>query len=149
MRAKILLAFAISIGSIAAPSAAQLSAPECLPKVYGIWDAGDGTKIKISDCGNATPCGDIIGLSDPNLPDGNNPNEDLRADPLIGKKMIYGFKKSRKGWKSGKIYNPANGKTYGSRLQTLGTQSLEVKGCIGPFCQTQTWKRLSDSVCRQ
>ncbi|OYW82850.1 MAG: hypothetical protein B7Z22_13475 [Hyphomonas sp. 32-62-5] len=31
-------------------------------------------------------------------------------------------------------------KTYDSRLKRLGDGTLEVKGCIGPVCQTQIWK---------
>jgi len=37
---------------------------------------------------------------------------------------------------------PKNGKSYRSIIRRKGPGVLEVKGCIGPFCQTQVWKRL-------
>ena len=45
-------------------------------------------------------------------------------------------------WWRGRIYDPKNGKSYRSIIRRKGPGVLEVKGCIGPFCQTQVWKRL-------
>ena len=39
----------------------------------------------------------------------------------------------------GAIYDPKRGKTYRSELKRRDANTLEVKGCIGPFCQTQVW----------
>lgn len=53
--------------------------------------------------------------------------------------MLEGFKQKAKGWTGGTIYNPKEGKTYGSKIKLLADGVLEVKGCIGPICQTQHW----------
>ena len=71
--------------------------------------------------------------------DGNNPDPELAGRPLVGVQMLHGFKEKSGRWKSGKIYNPENGKTYKSKLKLLENGDLEVKGCIGPICQGQTW----------
>jgi len=73
----------------------------------------------------------------------NHPDPARAAEPLIGSQMLWGFKAAKKGWKSGKIYNGENGKTYGSRLKRVDDDTLQVKGCVGPICQTQTWTRVT------
>jgi len=132
----LLLILLLSSGSI--PAFAQLVE---VPSVYGRWLTGDAT-VEIRDCGNGTPCGYIVKAdaqdpSNPPLLDENNPEESQRTNPLIGTRILhrYSFRNGR--WRRGRIYNPANGKSYSSSLE-LETQSrLVVKGCIGPFCQTQ------------
>lgn len=137
--------FAYSAASQSVPDASN--AHECSATVFDDWDAGGGTEVSIDNCGDDTPCGTITKLSDPDLPDGNNQDSSLQSRPLIGVQMLFGFRKSRNGWHRGRIYNPANGKTYSSsiRLQTNG--QLLVKGCIGPFCESQIWTRVSGEVC--
>jgi len=71
--------------------------------------------------------------------DGNNPDPELADRPLVGVQMLHSFKEKSGRWKSGKIYNPENGKTYKSKLKLLENGDLEVKGCIGPICQGQIW----------
>ena len=41
----------------------------------------------------------------------------------------------------GRVYVPAHKKEYDARM-TLNGRSLKVKGCVGPVCQGQTWKRV-------
>ncbi|MEO0983018.1 MAG: DUF2147 domain-containing protein [Pseudomonadota bacterium] len=117
--------------------------------VYGLWLTAEETShVEIYDCGDGTPCGRVAWI-DPeslvapdtpeNVTDRNNPDQTLRGRPLIGLVMLDSFEKGRSRWKSGRIYDPEDGRSYGSRLKRLDNGRLEVKGCIGPICQTQVW----------
>lgn len=117
--------------------------------VSGLWQTeSGGAHINIADCGDGTPCGTLVWLNpaeNAGAVDAQNPDEALRDTPLIGLKMLWGFKVKKEGWKSGKIYDPESGKTYGSRLKVSDDGILRVKGCIGPICQTQKWSRVTQS----
>lgn len=110
--------------------------------VYGAWlTEKQNSVVVISKC-EETPCGNIVWIDAPDaqtLTDTENPDETLRSRPLIGLQMLYGFEAKKDQWKKGRIYDPEAGKTYGSRLRKLEDGSLQVKGCIGPICQTQIW----------
>lgn len=114
--------------------------------VSGLWQTeSGGAHINIADCGDGSPCGTLVWVDMVNAEaqtDGNNPDEVLRAKPLLGLKMLWGFKPKKTGWKSGNIYDPESGKTYGSKLKLQDNGILHVKGCVGPICQTQKWSRV-------
>lgn len=127
----------------ALPMFATAQETSALNKVTGSWVTANGNAtIDISDCGDGTPCGVIANIS---LPaergdlDINNSDPALRDRPLVGAQMIWGFSERSGGWRSGKIYNAENGKTYGSSLKRANDGTLEVKGCLGPICRTQVW----------
>jgi len=110
--------------------------------VYGIFYTVDkGSKIEISDCGDDSPCGVVIWV-DPTTTPNNMPVEDLRTkdgDPILGLTIVQGFKRKKKDWRGGTIYDPGKDKTYASRMRRLDNGNLEVKGCIAFFCVTQIW----------
>jgi len=110
--------------------------------VYGVWVTEAKTShIEIADCGDGSPCGTIVWI-DPNaMEPGVTPETavDANGDKVLGLQMLYGFSKKRSDWRSGTIYDPEAGKTYGSRIKKSDNGNLQVKGCIGPFCQTQIW----------
>ena len=62
----------------------------------------------------------------------------LRNRTILGMNILTGFKSDGKEWK-GQIYDPKSGKTYRSIVYKGPSGNLVVKGCIGPFCQAQTW----------
>ena len=100
--------------------------------------------IAIGKCGEVT-CGRIARfLVTP--PDGldqrdiYNPDRKLRTRKLLGLPILTDFTIDGDLWR-GRIYDPNTGKSYRSVLRRKNANTLEVKGCIGPFCQTQTWKR--------
>ena len=102
---------------------------------------GRGT-IRIEACGART-CGRIL----PATPrpgqsefDVKNPNPALRTRPLVGLSILSGFtRQADDSYKGGTIYNPEDGKSYRSEFKLKRDGNLEVKGCVGPFCQTQVW----------
>lgn len=128
--------------AIAAVAAAPLAAAE---PVDGMWTTAekDGL-VRIGDCG-ATLCGRLAKFLIP-APQGadqrdvNNPDKTLRGRKLLGLPILTGFKADGKVWR-GTIYDPKSGRSYRSILKRRNATTLEVKGCIGPFCQTQLWKK--------
>lgn len=114
--------------------------------VNGIWlTNAEDAHVEISDCGDGTPCGTLIWVdpatTDTDL-DARNPDPDLRSRPLAGLPLLWGFQESSSRWRKGKIYNPEDGKTFRSAIRTRDDGTLEVKGCIGPLCQTYIWTRV-------
>jgi uncharacterized protein (DUF2147 family) len=72
--------------------------------------------------------------------DVNNKDPDLRGRKLLGMAILTGFSEDGDQWR-GQIYDPKSGKTYRSIIRRKSANMLEVKGCLGPFCQTQNWQR--------
>ncbi|QZD91057.1 DUF2147 domain-containing protein [Qipengyuania aurantiaca] len=100
--------------------------------------------ITIGDCGKSL-CGRITKflVAPPqgvDQRDVNNRNASLRNRKLLGMPVLTGFMEDGDEWR-GQIYDPKSGKTYRSIIRRLNATTLQVKGCLGPFCQTQTWKR--------
>jgi uncharacterized protein (DUF2147 family) len=103
--------------------------------------SGAGT-VRIEACGPKT-CGRILTgtpkAGETGL-DFRNPNAALRSRPLIGANILSNFtRQADDSYKGGTIYNPEDGKTYRSEFKLKADGRLEVKGCVGPFCQTQVW----------
>ncbi|MBL0925544.1 MAG: DUF2147 domain-containing protein [Sphingomonadaceae bacterium] len=128
-----------AIGSLLFMSvAASAAAP-----VTGSWvtQSRDGV-VEIYECG-ASLCGKIAKFlvmppAGAGAKDINNPNKALRGRTILGMNILTGFKAVGNEWK-GQIYDPKSGKTYRSVVYKGKSGNLVVKGCIGPFCQAQTW----------
>jgi uncharacterized protein (DUF2147 family) len=98
--------------------------------------------IKVAPCGAAL-CGTIAKylVTPPggmDQRDTNNPDKNLRNRKLLGSAVLINFVPDGNEWK-GKIYDARNGKTYRSVVYRGKSGNLIVKGCLGPFCQTQSW----------
>jgi uncharacterized protein (DUF2147 family) len=126
----------LSIALVAGPAFAR-------PLEGTTWrtQSGAGT-VRIEQCGALT-CGRILtGTPKPGETglDFRNPNPALRARALIGANILSNFvRQPDDSYKRGTIYNPEDGKTYRSEFKLKPDGKLEVKGCVGPFCQTQIW----------
>ncbi len=100
--------------------------------------------VEIKPCGKSY-CGTIARFLVP-PPDGldqrdiNNPEPRLRKRKLLGLPVLSGFKEEPSLWR-GRIYDPKSGKSYRSVIRRTSANTIEVKGCIGPFCQAQVWRR--------
>lgn len=131
--------FTAAVG--AAPAMALFAAQP----IAGRWMTKEkDSVVTIAKCG-ATYCGRLTqylvtppGGADQK--DVNNPNPKLRTRKLLGVALLSGFKADGDVWR-GTIYDPRNGKSYRSVLKRKSDTVLEVKGCIGPFCQAQNWTR--------
>lgn len=135
------LAFAAVLTLAAAPAVAADPA-------HGEWLTQSGTaKVKMAPCASdaARLCGNVSWVKDPasaKATDTNNPDAKLKARPIMGLPMLWGFKSSAPGkWTSGKIYDPQTGKTYDSKVSINPNGTLKVEGCVAVICQAQTWKK--------
>lgn len=141
MMARVFLSF-VTLFSAAFLSAVPAAAAD---SIAGRWVTEDrDAVVEIKRCGNVT-CGTIARfLVTP--PDGadqrdiNNPEARLRNRRLLGLPILTNFREDDDLWR-GQIYDPNSGRTYRSVVRRINANTLEVKGCIGPFCQSQTWRK--------
>ncbi len=113
---------------------------EAATSVNGRWFTDNKDSIiEIGQCG-AVVCGKVAKIIAP-TPDGkpavdsNNPNPAMRKRPILGMTLLSDFKAESGEW-VGKIYDPRAGKTYKSKMKRLANGTLQVKGCVGPFCRS-------------
>ncbi len=138
--------FLATAAAFLATSAFATDAAHNPKDVYGVWLVRGGTVIvHLKDCGDGTPCGKIAHIFARNsqaMLDDKNPDPNLATQPLIGSKMLWGFKEKSDKWSGGKIYDAESGKSYKSKLERQSDGTLQVKGCIGPICQKQIWTEI-------
>ena len=110
--------------------------------VFGVFATEDGgARVSIEDCGDGSPCGTVIWIDPASIENGQTP-ESLTTESgkkVLGLKMLTGFERKRRDWRGGTIYSPEADKSYASRLKRQDDGTLQVKGCVGPVCQTQIW----------
>jgi uncharacterized protein (DUF2147 family) len=114
----------------------------------GTWLTQQGdAHIRITRCGKAM-CGTITWLRDPvdastGQPpvDGHNPNPELRNRKVLGLR-IFAMPPDGGGNYAGPIYNTDDGQTYQAKLMLRSEQQLEVQGCAGPMCGSETWNKV-------
>jgi len=140
MRNLFIITFLTSLFALPA-SAADL-------EISGTWfTKGNEAKIGISDCGDGTPCGELVWFKVAEggiTTDALNPDPALRTRSLYGSEVFWGFKKKKNKWNGGRIYDAQSGKTYKSKIELKDDGTLKVKGCVGPICQSQIWVRAND-----
>jgi uncharacterized protein (DUF2147 family) len=118
--------------------ALQAAAP-----INGRWITADKSAVvEIAPCGTNL-CGRVAKFlvappQGADQKDVNNPNKALRGRTILGMNILTGFKADGEQWR-GQIYDPKAGKTYRSVVYKGVSGNLIVKGCVGPFCKTQTW----------
>jgi uncharacterized protein (DUF2147 family) len=113
--------------------------------ITGRWvTAEKDAVISIKPCGKRL-CGTIDRFLIP-PPGGSNQRDLNNSDPakrerrLIGLSILSALTEDRDVWR-GEIYDPKSGRTYTSQVRRKGNDVLEVKGCLGPLCQTQEWAK--------
>lgn len=133
------LATVFFAAALAIPAVA-LAAPA---PIAGNWVTEDGVAlVQIAPCGRSL-CGKVAKVLKPNpkfsQTDVNNPDKSKRGRPIIGLPVLSGFTADGDVWR-GRIYDPKSGKDYRSVVRRNANGTLKVEGCVGPFCQTQTWR---------
>jgi len=109
--------------------------------ILGKWitESGDA-QVEIYQSGDKIN-GKIVWLKKgPDTTDKHNPDNKLKTRKLIGVNILSGLSKNKDKWDGGSIYDPNNGKSYKCSIWLDGTQ-LKVRGHLGIFHETQTWKR--------
>ncbi len=73
-----------------------------------------------------------------------NPNEKLRANPILGLNIVKDFIYEDNKWTDGKVYDPKTGKTYSGNMTMTGLNQLNMRGYIGISLigRTENWKRV-------
>ena len=103
------------------------------------WD------IEITQAANGTFVGHITEI----LQSDKGPNPVCSAcsgsnkdKPVRGMTILWNLTSDgTASWSGGTILDPANGKTYKSKMKLDG-KTLSVSGCVTVFCKTQTWTRV-------
>ena len=128
---KMILSMALAIFSLAGYS----------QTIIGKWltEAGDA-KVEIYEA-NGKVNGKIVWLEKgPDTKDTHNTDEKMRSRKLMGVNILSGLTKKSEKWEGGRIYNPKNGKNYKCSIWLDGDK-LKVRGYLGVFYETQTWKK--------
>ena len=147
--ARLVLAVAVAV-AVAVPTAARAAADP----FEGLWVTSNfASVVEIRRC-EASPktypktslCAELVWLWDVGVArrrklDEKNPDEGLRDRPMIGLSLFERFRPDGDAWK-GRIYNPEDGRTYRATLRRRSADALRLRGCYGPFCRSQTWRRL-------
>ena len=109
--------------------------------VLGKWVTEEGdANVEIYEAGGKIN-GKIIWLQQgPETLDKHNPDAQLRTRKLIGVNILSGLSKKGEKWEGGKVYDPKTGKTYKFAIWLEGDK-LKVRGYLGVFHDTQTWRR--------
>jgi len=125
--------------------AAMVPAAFAAEPITGRWVTGEkDAVVAIAKCGAAL-CGRIEKFLVPppqgnDQRDVNNPDAAKRSRRLIGTAILFGLTADGDVWK-GQVYDPKKGKTYTAYVRRKPDGTLEMKGCVGPFCQAQVWRR--------
>lgn len=59
---------------------------------------------------------------------------------ILGMEILLSMKQSGTEYSGGTILDPKNGKVYNCKIWREG-EELKVRGYLGPFFRTQTWKK--------
>lgn len=119
-------------------------------KDLGTWlNSENKGKIQLRECGNESLCGQIVWLKDPVDENGKPWRDILNPDPKLKKREVVGIdvmintKKIAPMTWQGHIYDPEVGKTYYLKHLKIGSDKVEIKGCLpaGWPCRTKYWTR--------
>lgn len=66
---------------------------------------------------------------------------DRKDQPIEGMTILWGLRPGGEGWEGGTILDPANGRTYRSRVKLIDDNQLGVTGCLAFICREQVWRR--------
>jgi len=139
--------FRLTALALFAWSAALATSPARAEEYVGTWLTQQAdAHIRVAKCGKAL-CGTVTWLKDAvDAKTGKPPVDDKNPDPAKRTRKILGIQifsmeqDATGSWKGG-IYNSDDGKTYEGRLSAHGEDELEVQGCSGSLCGSETWTR--------
>jgi len=75
----------------------------------------------------------------------NNPDVSKRNRPTLGMPILIDMKKKAgvDQWE-GQVYNAKDGQSYSSTIKPVGSDQLEIQGCmLGFLCGGETWTRVA------
>jgi len=114
----------------------------------GDWRVADGVaNIRVADCSGAI-WGVVAWEKTPGGHDTNNPDVSKRNRPTLGMPILIDMKKKPgvDQWE-GQVYNAKDGQFYSSTIKPIGSDQLEIQGCVlGFLCGGETWTRVAGPI---
>ncbi len=114
----------------------------------GDWRVADGVaNIRVAEC-NGSMWGAVSWEKVPGGRDQNNPDVSKQSRPSLGMAILIDMKKKPgvDQWE-GQVYNAKDGQLYSSTIRPIGSDQLEIKGCVlGFLCGGETWTRVAGPI---
>jgi len=114
----------------------------------GDWRVADGVaNIRVAQC-NGSMWGVVAWEKEPGGRDTNNPDVSKKNRPTLGMPILIDMKKKPGAdqWE-GQVYNAKDGQLYSSTITPIGTDQLEIRGCVlGFLCGGETWTRVAPPI---
>jgi uncharacterized protein (DUF2147 family) len=114
----------------------------------GDWKVADGVaNIRVAQC-NGNIWGAVSWEKTPGGRDKNNPDAAKQSRPTLGMPILIDMKKKpgADAWE-GQVYNAKDGQLYSSTIKPIGTDQLEIQGCVlGFLCGGETWTRVGPPI---
>jgi uncharacterized protein (DUF2147 family) len=114
----------------------------------GDWKVADGVAhIRVAQC-NGNMWGAVAWEKVPGGKDKNNPDTAKQSRPTLGMPILIEMKKKSgvDAWE-GQVYNAKDGQLYSSTIKPVGTDQLEIQGCVlGFLCGGETWTRVGPPI---
>jgi uncharacterized protein (DUF2147 family) len=124
------------------------AAPALAADPTGDWLVADGVAhIRVAECGG-NMWGVVAWEQEPGGVDDHNPDVSKRSRPTLGMPILINMKKKTgvDQW-AGEVYNAKDGKTYSSTIKPIGSDKLEIQGCVlGFLCGGETWTRIAGPI---
>lgn len=123
-------------------------APALAADPTGDWRVADGVaNIRVAQC-NGSIWGAVAWEKTPGGKDIHNPDASKQGRPTLGMPILIDMKKKAgvDAWE-GQVYNAKDGQFYSSTIKPVGTDQLEIQGCVlGFLCGGETWTRVGPPI---
>jgi uncharacterized protein (DUF2147 family) len=123
-------------------------APALAADPTGDWRVADGVAdIRVAEC-NGSMWGVVAWEKIPGGRDQNNPDVAKQSRLTLGMPILIDMKKKPgvDQWQ-GEVYNAKDGKSYSSSIKPVGSDQLEIQGCVlGFLCGGETWTRVAGPI---
>ncbi|HEY5066610.1 MAG TPA: DUF2147 domain-containing protein [Xanthobacteraceae bacterium] len=123
-------------------------APALAADPTGDWKVADGVAIiRVAEC-NGSMWGAVSWEKVPGGRDSNNPDVSKQHRPTLGMPILIDMKKKPDAdqWE-GQVYNAKDGQFYSSTIRPIGSDQLEIRGCVlGFLCGGETWTRVAGPI---
>ncbi len=123
-------------------------APALAADPTGDWRVADGVaNIRVAEC-NGSMWGAVAWEKTPGGRDSNNPDASKKTRPTLGMPILIDMKKKPGvDQLEGQVYNAKDGQFYSSTIKPVGTDQLEIQGCVlGFLCGGETWTRVAGPI---
>jgi uncharacterized protein (DUF2147 family) len=114
----------------------------------GDWKVADGVaNIRVAQC-NGNMWGAVAWEKVPGGKDIHNPDPAKQSRPTLGMPILIEMKKKAgvDAWE-GQVYNAKDGQFYSSTIKPVGSDQLEIQGCVlGFLCGGETWTRVAPPI---